>query len=68
MDSLFSIYLSNQENVNGNLMFGGYDLASYAKKGSSESDIYWVDQTENEAYWAVKNENVKLGDKMLIDY
>ena len=41
--SLFSIYLSNDEAVKGNIMFGGYDLPKYAKAGAADKDIFWLD-------------------------
>ena len=65
--SLFSIYLSNDEQVKGNIMFGGYDLAKYAKQGSTDKDIFWLDQSRNEQYWAVNNKDVSLGETKLVD-
>jgi len=41
--SIFSIYLSNKENVKGQMTFGGYDLAKFAKAGSTDKDIKWVE-------------------------
>jgi len=32
-EKMFSIYLSNNQNVPGKITFGGYDVAKYAKKG-----------------------------------
>jgi len=48
--------------VKGKITFGGYDLAQLAKKGSSEKDIAWFDQSRNENYWAVNSKEVKLGE------
>ena len=37
----FSFYLSVNTWKKSKLIFGDYDLDSYAKKGSSDSDIMW---------------------------
>ena len=37
----FSFYLSVSTWKKSKLIFGDYDLDSYAKKGSSDSDIMW---------------------------
>ena len=58
---MFSLYLSNKLDINGKITFGGYDLSKYAKKGSKESDIFWMDQSINEAYWAVNSKSVRFG-------
>lgn len=58
---MFSIYLSNKENVPGDVSFGGFDLDKFAKKGSKESDIAWINQATNDAYWAVDSGAVKFG-------
>jgi hypothetical protein len=41
-EPMFSIYLSNEEAVPGKMIFGGYDLAQFAKKGAKDSDIFWA--------------------------
>lgn len=64
-DSVFSIYLSNREAESGNIIFGGYDLAKFAKSGASDKDIIWTDQSANEAYWAVNTKNVMFGKHSL---
>ena len=46
------------------MVFGGIDM-SLAKEGLTESDIYWMDQSINEAYWAVNSKGVKLGETEL---
>jgi len=38
---MFSFFLSKSPEENGSITFGGYDLASYAKAGLSEKDIFW---------------------------
>lgn len=48
-------------------MFGGYDLAKFAKAGSADKDIFWIDQSRNEQYWAVNNKDVSLGETKLVD-
>lgn len=52
---MLSVYLSNDPKVKGKISFGGYDLKKYAKKGSTEKDVFWADQAPNEHYWAVNN-------------
>ena len=47
-EKMFSLYLSNKENVPGKITFGGYDVAKYAKKGLTDKDVFWVDQSRNE--------------------
>lgn len=37
----FSFYLSSSEQEKGKMIFGGYNL-KYAKKGSTEKDIFWA--------------------------
>jgi len=61
----FSIYLSNDINEKGKVIFGGYNIEKYAKKGSSEKDIFWANQARNEEYWAINNKQVNMGDKIL---
>jgi len=40
---MFSLYLSNNEKVPGKITFGGYDLDKFAKKGSAEKDVFWLE-------------------------
>jgi len=42
------------------------NLAQYAKKGLTENDIMWAEQSTNDAYWAVNAKGVSLGDKKQI--
>lgn len=65
---MFSIYLSNDFESKGKITFGGYDLDKYAKKGSTEKDIFWADQARNEQYWAINNKDVTFGKKKLATY
>ena len=66
-ESIFSIYLSNDPKVKGKVTFGGFDLKNFAKKGSTESDVYWIDQSPNENYWATNSKGVSLGETVLTD-
>jgi len=59
MESVFSIYLSNDEGVLGDISFGGYDLDKFARKGSK--DIKWVDTASNEMYWTSNLQGVAFG-------
>lgn len=59
---IFSIYLSNNLKEKGQITFGGYDLKKLAKKGATDKDILWVDQSRNEEYWASNLKGVKFGD------
>ena len=59
---MFSIYLSNDESVPGKMIFGGYDLAQFAKQGAKDSDIFWADQAKNDQYWTLDSKNVQIGD------
>ena len=63
---MFSIYLSNDEVSPGKITFGGYDTEKFAKKGLTDKDIFWVDQSINEQYWAANNKQVKFGDKDIL--
>lgn len=59
---MFSIYLSNDESVPGKMIFGGYDLAQFAKQGAKDSDIFWADQSKNDQYWTINSKNVQIGE------
>ena len=68
-ESIFSIYLSNDKKTPGDISFGGYDLKKFSKKGLGEKDIFWADQSRNEAYWAVNSKNIQFGEnKSLVQY
>lgn len=49
------------------MTFGGYDM-SLAAKGKTKEDIYWVDQSANEAYWAANGQNIAFGKTQLANY
>lgn len=63
LSSTFSFYLSKQPEQDGMVTFGGYDLAQYAKPGSSENDIFWSKMIKNEKYWTVGMSDVGVKDK-----
>ena len=42
-DKMFSIYLSNEDNVPGKITFGGYDVEKFGKKGLKDKDVFWID-------------------------
>lgn len=65
---MFSIYLSNDPKVKGKVTFGGYDLPKFAKKGASENDVMWFDQSANEQYWAINQKGVQFGDETISNY
>lgn len=64
-EKMFSIYLSNDDQVPGKITFGGYDVEKYGKKGLKDSDLFWVDQSRNEQYWAANNNAVRFGNTIL---
>lgn len=66
-ESVFSFYLSNNTKEKGKMLFGGADYAKFAKKGLGEKDVFWSKQSENEAYWAVNNNDVRFGETMLVE-
>ena len=66
-EAMFSIYLSNDEQSPGKITFGGYDMA-LAANGKTQKDVYWVDQSANEAYWAANGKNIKFGKTPLVNY
>jgi len=57
--------LSNDSKSPGDISFGGYDLDKFAKKGKN---LLWVDQSANEAYWAVNTKSASFGDSNLAQY
>ena len=38
---------------------------SLAQTGKSEKDIIWMDQSSNEAYWAVNGKSIKFGELIM---
>jgi len=44
---MFSFYLSKGAGSTGNLKFGGYNLAKYAKANSKDEDIVWTNLVDD---------------------
>lgn len=65
--SVFSIYLSNDEQSPGKMTFGGFDM-SLAQKGKTDKDIFWADQSVNEQYWAVNGKSASFGETPIANY
>lgn len=61
ISAIFSIYLSQGQA--GKVIFGGYDLEKYAKKGSTEQDIFWSSLPNHgkDKYWTVGMKQVDFG-------
>ena len=60
----FSFYLSVSTWKKSKLTFGNYDLDSYAKKGSSDSDIMWFKNTQdNKDNWTQKLNSINFAGK-----
>lgn len=60
---MFSIFLSNNEGAKGKIIFGGYDLKSYAKSGSTDKDIFWANQAHKTDYfWTLNMGKLKFSD------
>ena len=52
---MFSMYLSNKVEEPGKIVFGGYDIAKFAKPGSTENDIFWAELAHARTYfWTLK--------------
>lgn len=66
-NSQFSIYLTDDHTyAQSTLQFGGYDL-KYAKEGSTDEDINWVDMGDYDKSWTVGLYDAYLGDQKLVD-
>ena len=50
VNPIFSIYLSNSPSKTGNIIFGGYDLASNTN-GKKDSDIFWANMAHAVDYF-----------------
>ena len=59
MNPIFSIFLSNTPGKPGNIIFGGYDLASNTKSGTKDSDIFWANMAHAVDYfWSLPMKDV----------
>ena len=47
------MYLSPNPTEDGSITFGGYDIEKYAKKGSTEADIFWSKTISGEKFWTI---------------
>jgi len=57
------MFLSNKPEDPGKITFGGYDLAKYAKAGSTDQDIFWSDLAHARTYfWTIKMGPMTLAD------
>ena len=59
---MFSFYLSKDPAQDGRVTFGGYDVASFAKPGSTDKDIFWSGAVRGERYWTLPMSGVGLRD------
>lgn len=57
---MFSFYLSKSPEEPGSVTFGGYDLQQYAKKGSTDKDIFWSKIIPGEKSWTVSMTGAQL--------
>jgi len=60
LSPLFSFYLSRTPSEDGRVTFGGYDIASFAKPGKTEQDIFWGTTVPYEKYWTLPMSKVSL--------
>jgi hypothetical protein len=65
-DPVFSLYLSNDVNVKGKIIFGGADYKNLAKKGLGEKDVFWMQKASNPNYWTVQSTSVSIGGENLV--
>jgi len=65
---MFSFYLSKDPAQDGRVTFGGYDVASFAKPGSTDKDIFWSDAIRGERYWTLGMSGVALEDAKTQNY
>ena len=68
LSPLFSFYLSKDPAQDGRVTFGGYDVASFAKPGSTDKDIFWSDTVRGEKYWTLGMSGVALKDAKTQNY
>lgn len=62
---MFSFYLSKGAGSTGNLKFGGYNLAKYAKSNSTDQDIVWTNLVDDG--WTVPLNGLQFMDGCKID-
>jgi len=59
-NKVFSFYFSKGSGSTGNLKFGGYDIAKYAKAGSSEQTIIWNNLVEESEGWTIPFQGLRF--------
>jgi hypothetical protein len=65
---MFSFFLSNNEQKNGKLLFGGYNLAKYGAPGASDESIYWADMAhKKQFFWTINMGETKFADGKKLD-
>ena len=65
---MFSFFLSNNEQKNGKLLFGGYNLAKYGAPGASDSSIYWADMAhKKQFFWTINMGETQFADGKKLD-
>lgn len=65
---MFSFYLSNNEQKNGKLIFGGYNLAKFAAPGSTDESIFWANMAhKKQFFWTVNMGDNKFSDGKKLD-
>ena len=53
-DPIFSFYLSDDLDIHGKVILGGYDVEKYAKPGLTKDDIIWTELTnKNDYFWTL---------------
>lgn len=65
MSQVFSFYLSKGAGSTGKLKFGGYDLNSYAKPGTTDQDIVWTQVVDDG--WTIPMSGLQFLDGQKID-
>ena len=58
-ENVFSFFLSRGDGSVGSIVLGGYDLDAYAKPGTTENDISWVNLIE-ESGWTVPMSSLRV--------
>lgn len=48
--------------ADGALVFGGYDVNTFAKEGSTNDDVFWMKMLDNKFYWSVGLGDVKFAN------
>ena len=58
---VFSFFLSNNEQLSGKVIIGGYDIAKYATLGLTEADIIWSNLVSHKDYfWTLSMNQARM--------